>query len=189
MTGLSGAGKSTLAEALRRRLVRAGRQVTLLDGDIVRTHLSSELGFSRAHRDLNIRRVGFVASEVTRHGGLAICACIAPYDAVRREVRRLVEARGGFVLVYVATPLAVCEARDSKGVYAKARAGAIEHFTGITDPYEAPTDADIVIDTTETSPDAASVEILRYLDGRGFLVGDGPREPVLADESMTVDRV
>src|SRR5207253_4722945 len=123
-TGLSGSGKSTIANVLLARLLEmGGRPVTLLDGDIVRRHLSSELGFSKEHRDINIRRVGFVASEITKNGGIALCAPIAPYDATRREVREMVESGGGFVLVHVSTPLEVCEARDRKGLYAKARAG------------------------------------------------------------------
>jgi sulfate adenylyltransferase len=143
--------------------------VTLLDGDVVRRHLSSELGFSREHRDLNIRRIAFVAAEITRHGGMAICAPIAPYDAVRREARRAIEAAGGFVLVFVDTPLATCEARDRKGLYAKARAGLIREFTGISDPYERPSDAEVVIGTAEESPNAAAERIMAYLEQRGFL--------------------
>jgi sulfate adenylyltransferase len=169
-TGLSGAGKSTIANVLLTRLLeRGGRTVTLLDGDIVRRLLSSELGYSKAHRDLNIRRIGFVASEVARSGGIAICAPIAPYDATRREVRGMATGAGGFVLVHVSTPLEVCEARDRKGLYAKARAGLIEHFTGISDPYEPPTDAEIVIDTTDTTPEAAADRILYYLEGQGYV--------------------
>ncbi|MBN1424898.1 bifunctional sulfate adenylyltransferase/adenylylsulfate kinase, partial [Candidatus Fermentibacteria bacterium] len=136
-TGLSGAGKSTIANVLMIRLLEmGGRPVTLWDGDIVRTHLSSELGFSKEHRDINIRRIGFVASENTKNGAIAICAPIAPYDAVRKEVRSMIQARGGFILVYVSTPLEVCERRDRKGLYAKARAGSIQGFTGISDPYQ-----------------------------------------------------
>ena len=138
-TGLSGAGKSTIANALVAMLHEHGdRKVTLLDGDIVRKNLSSELGFSREHRDLNVRRIGFVAAEITRSGGIAVCAPIAPYAALRREVREMIEAVGGFVEVYVATPLDVCEARDRKGLYARARAGLITDFTGVDAPYEAP---------------------------------------------------
>ena len=138
-TGLSGAGKSTLANALMVKLMElGGRAVTLLDGDIVRKHLSSELGFSKEHRDLNVRRIGFVASEIAKNGGIAICAPIAPYAETRREVRSMVEPHGGFIEVYVATPLEICEQRDRKGLYAKARAGLIKGFTGISDPYEEP---------------------------------------------------
>ena len=147
-TGLSGSGKSTLAGALRQRLMEVtGRPVTLLDGDLVRTHLSSELGFSREHRDMNVRRIGWVASEITRHGGIAVCAPIAPYDEVRKQVRAMIEPVGGFILVHVATSLAVCERRDRKGLYARARAGLIPGFTGISDPYEPPDDAALRIDT------------------------------------------
>jgi sulfate adenylyltransferase len=181
-TGLSGAGKSTIANVVLTRLLeRGGRTVTLLDGDIVRRLLSSELGYSKAHRDLNIRRIGFVASEVARSGGIAICAPIAPYDAARREVRRMAEASGGFVLVHVSTPLEVCEARDRKGLYAKARAGLVEHFTGISDPYEPPADAELVIDTTDTTPDAAADRILEYLEGQGYLGRLVPRAPGVVD--------
>lgn len=169
-TGLSGSGKSTIASALLVKLLEiGGRPVTLLDGDLVRKHLSSELGFSKEHRDLNIRRIGFVAAEITKNGGLAVCAPIAPYDATRREVRRMVEAGGGFVLVHVATPLEVCEARDRKGLYAKARAGVLKEFTGISDPYEEPTDADVVIDTTSITPEEAAQDVLLHLEREGYL--------------------
>ncbi len=147
-TGLSGAGKSTVAAALERHVETVSRRrVTLLDGDVVRTHLSSELGFSRADRDLNIRRIGFVASEVVKHGGICIVAAIAPYAQARRDARQLVEQFGDFVLVHVATPLDVCESRDAKGLYARARRGELAGFTGVSDPYEAPTDAEITINT------------------------------------------
>jgi sulfate adenylyltransferase len=170
LTGLSGAGKSTIANVLRVKLLeRGGRAVTLLDGDLVRKHLSSELGFSREQRDLNVSRIGFVASEVTRHGGVALCAPIAPYDAARKEVRRMVEAAGGFLLVHVATPLEVCERRDRKGLYAKARAGLLPAFTGISDPYEPPVDAELTIDTTDLSTEAAADAILRRLEETGYL--------------------
>jgi sulfate adenylyltransferase len=157
LTGLSGSGKSTIARELVARLA-ADRTVTLLDGDVVRTHLSRGLGFSREDRDLNIRRIGWVAAEVTKHGGIAVCAPIAPYDETRQWVRRTVEAAGGpgsFILVWISTPIEECERRDVKGLYAKARAGEITGFTGIDDPYEAPLDADLTIDTTTVSlPDA-----------------------------------
>ncbi|HVF61880.1 MAG TPA: bifunctional sulfate adenylyltransferase/adenylylsulfate kinase [Thermoanaerobaculia bacterium] len=170
LTGLSGAGKSTIAGVLLVKLLEmGGRPVTLLDGDIVRKHLSSELTFSKAHRDINIRRIGFVASEITKNGGIALCAPIAPYDAVRKEVRRMVEPGGGFVLVHVATPLAVCEERDRKGLYAKARAGLIPEFTGISDPYEPPLDAELSIDASEATPEEAAQEILLYLERAGFV--------------------
>ena len=169
-TGLSGSGKSTIASALLVKLLEiGGRPVTLLDGDLVRKHLSSELGFSKEHRDLNIRRIGFVAAEITKNGGVAVCAPIAPYDATRRDVRRLVEAGGGFVLVHVATPIEVCEARDRKGLYAKARAGVLKEFTGISDPYEEPTDADIVIDTTSITPEEAAQDVILHLEREGYI--------------------
>jgi sulfate adenylyltransferase len=168
-TGLSGAGKSTIANVLLVRLLeQGGRPVTLLDGDVVRRHLTSELGFSKAHRDLNIQRIGFVASEITRHSGVAICAAIAPYDEMRRNVRAMVEAAGGYALVYVQTPLEVCEQRDRKGLYAKARAGVLPQFTGISDPYEAPTDADVVVDGTMTRPEEAASAIMAVLAARGY---------------------
>ncbi len=173
-TGLSGSGKSTIANALLVKLLEmGGRPVTLLDGDIVRKNLSSELGFSKEHRDLNILRIGFVASEITKNGGIAICAPIAPYDSVRKQNRALIEPLGGYVLVHVATPLEVCEQRDRKGLYAKARAGIIKEFTGISDPYEEPDDADLVIDTTDTSPDEAANAVILHLEHLGFVTGDG----------------
>jgi sulfate adenylyltransferase len=169
-TGLSGAGKSTIAKILLAKFLELGdRAVTLLDGDIVRKHLSSELGFSREHRDINIRRIGFVASEITKHGGIAICAPIAPYDSVRKEVRAMTEAAGGFVLVYVATPLEVCEQRDRKGLYAKARMGLIQQFTGISDPYEAPEDAELVLNTTGLTPNEAAETVMLYLEKEGYI--------------------
>jgi sulfate adenylyltransferase len=170
MTGLSGSGKSTIANVLLVKLLeRGGRAVTLLDGDLVRQHLSSELGFSKEHRDLNIRRIGFVASEITKHGGAAICAPIAPFDATRREVRQMIEPHGGFVLVHIATPLEICEQRDRKGLYAKARAGLIPQFTGVSDAYEPPADASITIDTTACTPEEAADRILDSLVESGFL--------------------
>ena len=166
-TGLSGSGKSTLANALMVKLLETGgRPVTLLDGDLVRKHLSSELGFSKEHRSLNVRRIGFVASEVTRSGGIAICALIAPHDAIRRQVRRLIEPVGGFVLVHVATPLDVCEARDRKGLYAKARAGLLPAFTGISDPYEPPGDADLTVNTATQSSAAAAQAVFDHVKRR-----------------------
>jgi sulfate adenylyltransferase len=169
-TGLSGSGKSTIASVLLVKLMEiGGRPVTLLDGDLVRKNLSSELGFTKEHRDLNIRRIGFVAAEITKNGGVAVCAPIAPYDATRREVRKMVESGGGFILVHVATPLDVCEARDRKGLYAKARAGIVKEFTGISDPYEVPTDADVTIDTTATTPAEAAQEVLLHLEREGYI--------------------
>jgi len=169
-TGLSGSGKSTIASALLVKLMEmGGRPVTLLDGDIVRKNLSSELNFSKEHRDINIRRIGFVAAEITKNGGIAICAPIAPYDSVRKEVRTTVEPGGGFMLVHVATPIEVCEDRDRKGLYAKARAGILKEFTGISDPYEEPSDAELVLDTTRLSPEESAQEILLYLEREGYV--------------------
>ena len=169
-TGLSGSGKSTIANALFAKLLElGGRRVTMLDGDLVRKHLSSELGFSREHRDINILRIGWVASEITRHGGIAICAPIAPYAATRRRVREMVEEGGAFIEVYVATPIEVCEQRDRKGLYAKARAGVIKEFTGISDPYEVPANPEMVIDTRELTPDLAAHRILVKLESLGYI--------------------
>lgn len=175
-TGLSGSGKSTIANVLLVKFLEmGGRPVTLLDGDIVRKNLSSELGFSKEHRDINIRRIGFVAAEITKNGGIALCAPIAPYEAVRQEVRAAVQAGGGFVLVHVATPLEVCEKRDRKGLYAKARAGLVKGFTGISDPYEVPRDAEVVIDTTDLTPEEAAQEIILHLERQGFIAANGGR--------------
>ena len=169
-TGLSGSGKSTIANALMVKLLEhGGQRVTLLDGDHVRKNLSSELGFSKEHRDLNILRIGYVASEITKNGGVAICAPIAPYSTTRRQVRELIEPLGGFIEVHVATPLEVCEARDRKGLYAKARAGIIKEFTGISDPYEEPEDPELRIDTQSLSPDLAAHQVLVKLESLGFL--------------------
>jgi sulfate adenylyltransferase len=173
-TGLSGSGKSTIANALITKFLEmGGRPVTLLDGDLVRKHLSSELGFSKEHRDINIRRIGYVASEITKNGGIAICAPIAPYDATRQAVRQMVERFGGFILVYVATSIEVCEQRDRKGLYAKARAGIVKEFTGISDPYEAPVHAEVVIDTANLSPEEAAQTILLHLEREGFVGANG----------------
>jgi sulfate adenylyltransferase len=169
-TGLSGSGKSTIANALMVKLLEmGGRPVTLLDGDLVRQHLSSELGFSKEHRDLNIQRIGWVASEITKNGGIALCAPIAPYDHTRQIVRSMIESVGGFDLVHVATPLEVCEQRDRKGLYAKARAGEIKEFTGISDPYEEPVDAEIVIDTSNMRPSEAAQQIILHLEAQGYI--------------------
>jgi len=166
----AGSGKSTIANVLLVKLLeRGGRSVTLLDGDVVRKHLSSELGFSKEHRDLNIRRIGFVAAEITRAGGTAICAPIAPYDGTRRAVRELVAPHGAFVLVHVDTPLEVCEARDRKGLYAKARAGLIPEFTGISSPYEEPHDAAVRVDTTGRTITDALGDVLDHLYSNGWL--------------------
>ena len=169
-TGLSGSGKSTIANAVRVKLLEmGGRPVTLLDGDVVRTNLSSELGFSEEHRNLNIRRIGFVASEITKNGGIALCAPIAPYDKVRKENRELIAPVGGYVLVHVSTPLEVCERRDRKGLYEKARAGLIKDFTGISDPYEVPEDADLTIDTSDITPEEAANMVILHLEKVGFI--------------------
>ena len=169
-TGLSGAGKSTIAQILYSRFLEmGGRPVTLLDGDIVRLNLSNELGFSKEHRDINVRRIGFVASEITKNRGIAICAPIAPYSETRRQIRRLIENYGGFVEVYVATPLEVCEGRDRKGLYAKARAGLLKGFTGVDDPYQAPESPEVFIDTTDMTPDEAAQEVLLYLERAGYI--------------------
>jgi len=169
-TGLSGSGKSTIANALMTKFLEiGGRPVTILDGDLVRKHLSSELGFSKEHRDINIRRIGYVASEISKNGGIAICAPIAPYDATRKAVRAMVESGGGFILVHVATSIDVCEQRDRKGLYAKARAGIVKEFTGISDPYEEPKDAEVVIDTGSLSPEEAAQQIVLHLEKEGYL--------------------
>ena len=173
-TGLSGSGKSTIANVLLTKFLETGgRPVTLLDGDLVRKHLSSELGFSKEHRDINIRRIGYVASEITKNGGIAICAPIAPYDAVRRQVREMIEPHGGFVLVHIATPVEVCEQRDRKGLYAKARAGILKEFTGVSDPYEVPKDAEVVINTADLTPEEAAQEIILHLEREGFIGPNG----------------
>ncbi|HEB96224.1 MAG TPA: bifunctional sulfate adenylyltransferase/adenylylsulfate kinase [Sedimenticola thiotaurini] len=169
-TGLSGSGKSTIAGILYAKLIESGsRPVTLLDGDIVRQNLSSELGFSKRDRDINIRRIGFVASEITKNGGVAICAPIAPYTETRRAVRELIEQHGAFIEIHVSTPLEVCEARDRKGLYAKARKGIIPEFTGISDPYEAPEHPEIDIDTSDLTPAQAAQMVLLYLFKEGYL--------------------
>ena len=169
-TGLSGSGKSTIANVLMAKLMELGtRPVTLLDGDLVRKHLSSELGFSKEHRELNIQRIGYVASEITKNRGIAICAPIAPYSATRRTVREMVSQYGGFIEVHVATPLDVCEERDRKGLYAKARAGLIKQFTGIDDPYEEPESPEVVVDTSRYSADELAQQILLQLEKQGYI--------------------
>jgi sulfate adenylyltransferase len=169
-TGLSGAGKSTVAKILYSRFLEIGdRPVTLLDGDIVRHNLSSELNFSKEHRDVNVRRIGFVASEITKNRGIAICAPIAPYENTREEIRATIEAYGGFFEGHVATPLAVCEGRDRKGMYAKARAGLIKGFTGVDDPYEATRKPEVRIDTSSLTPDESAQEILVALGKSGYI--------------------
>jgi sulfate adenylyltransferase len=175
-TGLSGSGKSTIANILVTKFLEAGgRPVTLLDGDLVRKHLSSELGFSKEHRDINIRRIGYVASEITKNGGIAICAPIAPYDATRKHVRGIIEPYGGFILVHIATSVETCEQRDRKGLYAKARAGILKEFTGISDPYEEPKDAEVVINTADLTAEEAAQEIFLHLEREGFIGIDSAR--------------
>lgn len=178
-TGLSGSGKSTIAQVLQAKLLEFGRRnITLLDGDIVRKHLSCELGFSREHRDINVCRLGYVSSLITQNRGIAICAPIAPYSRTRAQVRAMIEPYGGFIEVYVATPLETCEARDRKGLYARARAGLIKEFTGISDPYEPPSLAEVVIDTTQCGAHGAADEIIGYLTNAGYLTSS--REMVVA---------
>lgn len=169
-TGLSGSGKSTIARALLAKFMEMGaHSVTLLDGDLVRKHLSSELGFSREHRNINVQRIGYVASEITKHGGIAICAPIAPYTEMRRAVRAMISEYGGFYEIYISTPLEVCEARDRKGLYAKARAGIVKEFTGVSDPYEIPQHAELVIDTQHMPAADAVRNILERLKLDGYL--------------------
>jgi sulfate adenylyltransferase len=173
-TGLSGSGKSTIANVLLTKFLETGgRPVTILDGDLVRKHLSSELGFSKEHRDINIRRIGYVASEITKNGGIAICAPIAPYDSTRKAVRGMIEPVGGFILVHIATSVETCEQRDRKGLYAKARAGILKEFTGISDPYEEPKDADVVINTADLSPEEAAQQIILHMEREGFIGVNG----------------
>jgi len=168
-TGLSGAGKSTIADILTVLLLEHGRQLTVLDGDVVRTHLSKGLGFSREDRDTNIRRIGFVAAEIVRHGGVVVCAAISPYRATRADVRNMM---GGdqFIEVFVNTPLEVCEQRDVKGLYAKARRGELKEFTGIDDPYEEPLNPEITLNTTDITPEENAHIILNYLAEKGFVL-------------------
>jgi len=169
-TGLSGAGKSVTAEVLTVLLLEHGRQVTVLDGDVVRTHLSKGLGFSKEDRDTNIRRIGFVAAEIVRHGGTVVCAAVSPYRATRDDVRNLVaKDQNHFIEVFVDTPLEVCEERDTKGMYAKARRGEIKGFTGIDDPYEEPIAPEITLTTIDCLPEDNARKIIRYLVQKGFL--------------------
>ena len=169
-TGLSGSGKSTIANALMVKLMEmGGRPVTLLDGDVVRKHLSSELGFSKEHRDINIKRIGYVASEITKNGGIAICAPIAPYTATRRAVREMVEAYGAFIEVHVATTVEECEKRDRKGLYKLAREGKIKEFTGISDPYEEPTKPELRLDTENVEVDHCAHQVLLKLESMGLI--------------------
>lgn len=170
LTGLSGAGKSTVAKVLYSMFLEIGdRPVTLLDGDIVRQNLSKELSFSKEHRDINVRRIGFVASEITKNRGIAICAPIAPYENTRQEIRHVIEQYGGFIEVHVSTPIEECEKRDRKGMYAKARAGLIKGFTGVDDPYEIPESPELRINTTDLTPVESAQEILLFLSKKGYI--------------------
>jgi sulfate adenylyltransferase len=172
-TGFSGSGKSTIANALMVKLMEmGGRPVTLLDGDIVRKNLSSELGFSKEHRDLNIRRIGYVASEITKNGGIAICAPIAPYSTTRRAVREDVEAFGAFVEVHVATSIEECEKRDRKGLYKLAREGKIKEFTGISDPYDVPENPELRVETENVDVDNCAHQVLLKLESMGLISGN-----------------
>jgi len=178
-TGLSGAGKSTTAEILTEMLLEGGRRVTLLDGDAVRTHLSRGLGFSKEDRDANIRRIGFVASEIVRHGGVAVCAAVSPYTATRNDVRNMV---GGdrFIEVFVDTPLSVCEQRDAKGIYVRARRGEISNFTGIDDPYERPENSELVLTTEASSAEDNGARIISYLAEHGFIRAERDQHDLLS---------
>ncbi len=167
-TGLSGAGKSTTAEVLAVLLLEHGRQVTMLDGDVVRTHLSKGLGFGKEDRDINVRRIGYVASELVRHGGIVMCAAVSPYRTTRNDVRNMV-GDDNFIEVFVSTSLEECEKRDVKGMYAKARRGEIKDFTGIDDPYEPPLNPEITLDTVAHTPEENARLILEYLVHRGFI--------------------
>jgi len=170
LSGLSGSGKSTIANGVLIKLLEiGGRKTTLLDGDIVRTHLSSELGFSKEHRELNVRRIGYVASEITKNGGIAICAPIAPFKDSRNINRNLINQLGKYIQIFVSTPLEECERRDVKGLYAKARAGELKGFTGIDDPYEIPQNCELTIDTTNISPEEAVQEVMLYLEKEGLI--------------------
>ena len=171
-TGLSGSGKSTTAEIVTSILLERGRQVTVLDGDVVRTHLSKGLGFSPEDRDTNILRIGFVASEIARHGGIVVTAAISPYRATRNEVRRMVGDEH-FVEIFVDSPIDVCEQRDVKGLYARARRGQITGFTGVDDPYEAPFNPEITLYTVAVTPEVNAQEIIAFMEQRGYLLPDG----------------
>ncbi len=170
-TGLSGSGKSTVANIVASKLLEIqDREITLLDGDVIRNHLTSELGFSKEHRDLNVQRVGFVASEITKHGGIAVCSLIAPYKQARDKARELVETQGTFVEVHVSTPIDICEKRDVKGLYEKARKGLIKGFTGVDDPYQVPERAEVVIDTSEGTPESHAEKVIAFLVEQGTVL-------------------
>lgn len=183
-TGLSGSGKSTTAEILTSLLLESGKQVTILDGDVVRTHLSKGLGFSPEDRDTNILRIGFVAGEIARHGGTVICAAISPYRATRNEARKMV-GEDRFIEIFVDTPIEVCESRDVKGLYARARRGQITGFTGVDDPYEAPTDPEITLYTVKTTPEENARNIIDFLEGQGYLQPDGANNNIKEPEEET----
>jgi adenylyl-sulfate kinase len=172
LTGLSGAGKSTIGHGVAAELERRGLAVDVLDGDVVRAHLSKGLGFSREDRDTNIQRIGWVASRLTRHGAAVVVAAISPYDATRKHVRALVEEHGTFVEVWVRTPLEECARRDVKGLYAKAFAGEITQFTGVDDPYEEPDDAEVVVETLGRTPGESVALVLAELERRGLVAND-----------------
>lgn len=182
-TGLSGAGKSTTAEILTALLLEEGRQVTLLDGDVVRTHLSKGLGFTKEDRDTNIARIGFVASEIVRHGGTAVCAAVSPYKDSRNKVRLMFESEH-FVEIFVDTPIALCESRDPKGMYAMARRGELENFTGIGDVYEVPETAEITLETVEMTARENAERIIRFLRSKGFL-----KQKITAQNVRHADKV
>ena len=182
-TGLSGAGKSTTAEYVTELLLENGRQVTVLDGDVVRTHLSKGLGFSKEDRDTNIRRIGFVASEIVRHGGVVVCAAISPYRSTRNDVRNRIGS-DHFLEIFVDTPLDVCESRDTKGLYAKARRGEIKGFTGIDDPYEPPENAEVVLDTVNFCPEANAWKIQEFLFEKQFVVDQRESVPTYAEDRI-----
>jgi sulfate adenylyltransferase len=175
-TGLSGAGKSTTADVLTSLLLERGKQISVLDGDVVRTHLSKGLGFSREDRDTNILRIGFVASEIVRHHGVVLCAAVSPYRAARNEARKMV-GEDQFVMVYVDTPIEVCEGRDAKGMYARARRGEIKGFTGVDDPYEPPIQPEITLNTVDFNPEENARKIITYLEQRGFLIPVSHNKP------------
>ena len=167
---MSGSGKSTLANGLLVKLLEQGsRPVTLLDGDIIRTHLSSELGFSKEHRSINVKRIGYVASEITKNGGIAVCAPIAPYESDRNYNRKLISKLGGYIEVHVATSLEKCEERDVKGLYKLAREGKLKEFTGISDPYEDPINPELKIDSSEIEPEKLVEKIYNYIEERGLI--------------------
>jgi sulfate adenylyltransferase len=170
-TGLSGSGKSTTAARVAEMLEARGRTITMLDGDVVRTHLSRGLGFSREDRDENVRRIGFVAAEVVRHGGLAICAVVSPYRATRGEVRQMV-GPGSFVEVFVDTPVEICEARDVKGLYAGSRRGEVSALTGVADPYEPPENPELRLETVDRTAEENALRVVEYLEQRGFVAAE-----------------